>query len=68
MIEEEEATGGIFVFQIGLDPVGLVWAHSRDTCLAWWHLKQSPCFMCLSFFSRDILYMVRTSSIVLGSW
>jgi len=68
MVEEEEVTGGVFVFRIGLDPVGLVWAHSRDMCPAWWHLKQSPCFMCLSLSLRDILYVVRTSSIAFRSW
>jgi len=64
---EEQVTGGVFVFWIGLDPVGLVWAHSRDMCPAWWHLKQSPSFMCLSLSLRDILYMVQTSSIAFGS-
>jgi len=55
MVEEEEVTEGVLVFRIGLDPVGLVWAHSQDMCPAWWHLKQTPCFMCLSLSSRDIL-------------
>ena len=68
MVEEEEAVGGVFMFRIGLDPFVLVCAHSRDTCLAWWHLKQSLCFRCLSCFLRDILYVVRTSSIAFGSW
>jgi len=55
MVEEKEVVvGGVFMFWIGLDPFVLVCTHSRDMCSAWWHLKQSPCFMhvSVSFFER----------------